>query len=105
MKVITKAVIIEDKKYVLIQDQNEKLKGIASYKDGIYYGTIPYAEIDEHGKMKRPLDGFDMCIQNTINEAIRQRLIQSKYISFIDSNPKATDEECCRKLMELFKKY
>lgn len=105
MKVITKAVVIEDKKYVLIQDQNEKLKGIASYKDGIYYGTIPYAEIDEHGKMKRPLDGFDMCIQNTINEAIRQRLIQIKFNEFKLNNPNATDEEVIKKLMELFDRY
>lgn len=105
MKVITKTVIIEDKKFVLVQDQNEKLKGIANYQDGIYYGTIPYAEIDEHGKMKRPLNGFEMCIQNTINEAIKQRLIQEKIKNFKLNNPNATDKEIIKKIMELQDKY
>lgn len=105
MKVITKTVTIEDKKFVLVQDQSEKLKGIADYQDGIYYGTIPYAELDEQGKLKRPLNGLEMCIQNTINEAIRQRLIQEKLKQFKANNPEATDKEIVNKVIELFDRY
>lgn len=51
MEVVTKCVVIENEKFVLIKDKSEKLTEF--YKNGEYYGTIPYAELDEHGKLKR----------------------------------------------------
>lgn len=53
MKVIVKKVVVENEYFVLIKDNSA---------NGEYYGTIPYSELDENGKMKRELNGNDMAI-------------------------------------------
>ena len=64
MKVLTKNVLIEDEEFVLITDE---------FKGRKYYGTIPYSEV-ENGRLKRRLNGFDMCICfESIGEAIEDR--------------------------------
>lgn len=101
MKVITKNVVIEGKEFVLIQDQNENFVRVASNQSKIYYGTIPYSELDEQGKLKRQLNGFDMCIGGTIDEALRRRLVNLKMQQYMNENPNATDEMICKKAMVL----
>lgn len=101
MKVITQHVIIEEKEFVLIQNQNENFIKVPNNQSKIYYGTIPYSDIDEHGKLKRPLNGFDMCIGDTPDEAIRRRLTNLKMLQYMNENPNATDEMICKKAMEL----
>ena len=65
MKVITRCVNIENKEFVLILDEHDGRK---------YFGTIPYTELDEKGKMKRTLNGFEMAISfNSIADAIERR--------------------------------
>lgn len=53
MKVVIKKVVIENEEFVLIKD---------NFASGVYYGTIPYNELDENGKLKRTLNGYDMAI-------------------------------------------
>ena len=53
MKVVVKKVVIENEEFVLIKDSS-------SY--GVYYGTIPYSELDENGNLKRRLCGYDMAV-------------------------------------------
>lgn len=53
MKVVVKKVVIENEEFVLIKDNSA---------NGTYYGTIPYCELDEKGKLKRTLNGYDMAI-------------------------------------------
>ena len=53
MKVLTRCVIFEDQKFALIKDQHE---------GRTFYGTIPYTELDENGRMKRELNGVQMRI-------------------------------------------
>ena len=53
MKVLTKLVEIENQKFVLIEDEVDGRK---------FYGTIPYSELDENGRMKRALNGFELCM-------------------------------------------
>ena len=67
MRVLTKCLQIQDKNFYLITDK--------SNVDGrVYYGTIPYTDVDENGKLKRVLCGFDMCISfKDINDAIKSR--------------------------------
>lgn len=65
MKVVTKSVIIENEEFVLIKDTDTNY--------GEYYGTIPYTELDEEGKMKRELNGFEICVEHTIAEALERR--------------------------------
>lgn len=66
MKVLTKCVSFENQEFVLIKD--------ISPKGEVYYGTIPFTEIDERGHLKRVLNGFDMEISfNSISEALDNR--------------------------------
>lgn len=65
MKVVTKSVMIENEEFVLIKDTDKNY--------GEYYGTIPYTELDEDGKMKRALNGFEICVERTIAEALERR--------------------------------
>lgn len=66
MKVITKRITIEDQDFVLIKDHDKNY--------GEFYGTIPYTELNEVGGMKRPLNGFEMCVSNNdVNDAIIRR--------------------------------
>lgn len=65
MKVVTKSVVIENEEFVLIKDTDKNY--------GEYYGTIPYTELDEEGKMKRELNGFEICVEHTIAEALERR--------------------------------
>ncbi len=53
MKVVVKRVVIENEEFALIKDTCER---------GVYYGTIPYSELDENGKLQRRLNGYDMAI-------------------------------------------
>lgn len=65
MKVLTKVVDIDNQEFVLIADTHDGRK---------YYGTIPYSELDESGRMKRALNGAQMCISfNSPAEAIDNR--------------------------------
>ena len=72
MKVIVKRVVIENEEFVLIRDNSEH---------GLYYGTIPYSELDENGKLKRQLNGYDMAIvfetaahvESAMYKAIKER--------------------------------
>lgn len=66
LKVMTKLVSIKDESFVLVQ--------IKRNDDGhIFYGTIPYTELDERGCMKRELNGLEMCLCDDIPHALIMR--------------------------------
>lgn len=65
MKVITRVVDIENKQFVLIFDEQNGQK---------FYGTIPYDELTASGCTKRALNGFEMCISDTIPGALERRM-------------------------------
>ena len=71
MKVITRSVEVENQEFVLIKDSTTD----SNNQHYTYYGTIPYTEI-ENGKMKRALNGHEMCIAYTISEALARRKAQ-----------------------------
>lgn len=80
MKVITRCVNIENEEFVLISDVHNGQK---------YYGTIPYTELTEDGRMKRTMNGAEMAIsfenaskalENRKRRVIQDRLID-KYIA------------------------
>ena len=50
MEVLTKCVDFENEKFVLFKDKKAGLPEY--YKNGEYYGTIPYTELDENGKLR-----------------------------------------------------
>lgn len=99
MEVITKCVVIENEKFVLIRDKKEDLP--ECYKNGEYYGTIPYAELDEHGKLKRQLNGFEIGIESSAGEALRYRMLQIRLKKFDEENPGASEEMRIKKIIEL----
>ena len=66
LQVMTKLVRIKEEKFVLVK--------ITRNDDGhIFYGTIPYTELNEKGCMKRKLNGFEMCLCDSIPQALIQR--------------------------------
>lgn len=99
MEVITKCVVIENEKFVLIRDKKEGLP--ECYKNGEYYGTIPYAELDEHGKLKRQLNGFEIGIEASAGEALRYRMLRIRLKKFDEENPRASEETRIKKIIEL----
>lgn len=101
MEVITKCVVIENEKFVLIRDKKEGLP--ECYKNGEYYGTIPYAELDENGNMKKALYGYQICMEQSAGEALRSRLIQIRLKKYTEANPNATEEMLIEKIAELTK--
>lgn len=77
MTVLTKYVYIEDEEFVLVRGM---------YQDQQYFGTIPYSEIDEEGKMRRELTGSDICISFlSAGEAIEKRKWQLRMKRFRSS--------------------
>ena len=99
MEVVTKCVVIENEKFVLIKDKKADLP--ENYKNGEYYGTIPYAELDEHGKLKRQLNGFEIGIESSAGEALRYRMLQIRLKKFDEENPGASEEMRIKKAIEL----
>ena len=66
LKVLTRLVNIHDEKFVLVQ--------LTRIDNGMkFIGTIPYTEIDEHGRMKRELNGFEMQLADDIPHALEHR--------------------------------
>lgn len=70
MKVITKDYMVEGRHFYVIASADDGY--------GAYYGTIPYECVDEHGKLTKRLDGFQMCIGKTIPEALERRSNECK---------------------------
>ena len=93
MEVITKCVVIENEKFVLIRDKKEGLP--ECYKNREYYGTIPYAELDEHG------NGFEIGIEASAGEALRYRMLRIRLKKFDEENPGASEETRIKKIIEL----
>lgn len=74
MKVLTKYVNLMGEEFVLISDSSE---------GKTFFGTIPYSELDSEGRMKRTLNGFEMCISfNSVAEALENRNNQIKVDRF-----------------------
>ena len=99
MEVLTKCVVIENEKFVLIRDKKEGLP--ECYKNGEYYGTIPYTELDENGKLKRQLNGFEIGIENSAEAALRYRWTQIQLKKFEKEHPEASKETRIKKIIEL----
>lgn len=75
MKVLTKCVNLMGEEFVLISDKSEEGE--------TYFATIPYSELDSEGRLKRRLNGFEMCLSfNTVAEALENRTNQIKVDRF-----------------------
>ena len=64
-KVKTRCVDIEGRSFVLMEytlDDNS-----------VMYGTIPYTELDEQGRVKRRLNGLEVCLAHSIPSALDLR--------------------------------
>lgn len=65
-------------------------------EQGVYVATIPYTELTEDGRMKRQLNGFQICIEflkdysdlgKTINAALKRRRNYILLNRFLDNHP------------------
>ena len=65
MKTVVKKVIIEGMDFAIVKEP--------AWGETHQYGTVPYSEVDENGRLKRVLNGFEMCVAATPKEAIERR--------------------------------
>lgn len=84
MRIITKHLKIEGKSFALVCEP---------HWGDLKYGTIPHDELDETGRLKRPLNGFEMCIARSIGEAIEKRELQIDVEKWMEEHPDADEQE------------
>lgn len=65
MKTVVKKVVIGGMDFALVREPE--------WGADHQYGTVPYSEVDEDGRLKRVLNGFEMCVAATPEEAIERR--------------------------------
>ena len=85
MKTIIKKLILVGECFALVQN--------SAWGKGLQYGTIPYSEIDEHGNLRRELNGFEMCVAATSKEAVESRRDSLLVRKWCDEHPDATEDE------------
>lgn len=102
MKVLTKNVNIENKEFVLVQSSDSKYHNKRE-NNNTFYGLIPYDEIDEQGRMKRALNGFEMGIADSISEAIENVRVGIKIDKWKAAHPKYTETELIEFISQLRK--
>lgn len=67
-----------------------------------FYGLIPYSEIDENGKMKRMLNGFEMGIADSIPEAIENMQYNVRILDWQKTNPGYSETELIAFIKEMW---
>ncbi len=102
MKVLTKNVNIENKEFVLVQSSDAKYHNKRE-NNNTFYGLIPYDEIDEQGRMKRALNGFEMGIADSISETIENVRDNVKIEKWKAAHPGYTEIEMIEFIKELWK--
>lgn len=102
MKVLTKNVCIENKEFVLVQSSDAKYHNKRE-NNNTFYGLIPYDEIDEQGRMKRALNGFEMGIADSISETIENVRDNVKIEKWKAAHPGYTEIEMIEFIKELWK--
>lgn len=101
MKVLTKRVTIEDKDFVLVQSSDPKYKNFIE-NNNTFYGLIPYTEIDEQGKMKRALNGFEMGIADSVPKAIENVQDNMRILKWKEENPQYSEMELIEFIKEMW---
>lgn len=84
MRIITKSIYCGGERFALVCEPSwGELK----------YGTIPYDELDEAGRLMRRLNGFQMCVARSISEAIDKREIRCELAHWMAAHPDADEQE------------
>ena len=86
MKVISRCLVIEDREFILFQnEQNGR----------IFYGTFPYGA-------RGSLNGLQMCISfDSVEDAIEERRIQVLTDIWRARNPEHTEEDLVKYVMSI----
>lgn len=96
METITKKVTIEGMNFALVKEP--------AWGADHQYGTVPYSEVDEDGRLKRVLNGFEMCVAATPEEAIERRedvLLARKWKA---EHPDATEIEEMKAIADIVRR-
>lgn len=102
MKVVTKHLLLDGEDFAIVEGYTNGAR-IAHY-----YGTINYKDIDENGKLRRPLNGHDMCIaadgcllgheRATVADAIEERRRRIEFDKKAEKYIKAGYPEHCARI-------
>lgn len=96
MKTAIKKVTIMGMDFALVQDPE--------WDEGSRYGTVPYSEVGADGRLKRVLNGFEMCCAATIEKAIEHRediLLARRWKA---EHPNATEVEEMNAIAEIVRR-
>ena len=96
MKTVIKKVIIEGMDFALVHEPE--------WGADHQYGTVPYSEVDEEGRLKRVLNGFEMCVAATPEKAIESRedvLLARKWKA---EHPDATEIEELKAIADIVRR-
>ena len=96
MKTVIKKVTIMGMDFALVQNPE--------WGESNQYGTVPYSEVDENGRLKRVLNGFEMCCSSTPEKAIERRediLLARKWKA---EHPNATEVEEMNAIAEIVRR-
>ena len=84
MTVITKHFVVDGHSYALVR---EPCWG------KLQYGTVPRELIDSTGRLTRRLNGMEMCVAETIADAMEKRRIEVAVSEWRKKHPLATNEQ------------
>lgn len=96
MKTVVKKIVIEGMDFALVREPE--------WGADHQYGTVPYSEVDEDGRLKRTLNGFQMCCAATIEKAIELRedvLLARKWKA---EHPNATEADEINAVAEIVRR-
>lgn len=92
MTIVTKELIIEGESFVLVREPEWGKQ---------QYGTIPYSEIGDDGKLKRVLNGLQMCVADSVVNAIECRTDIILTRRWAEAHPDATYDEKLEAVMDI----
>lgn len=99
MKVITENLVIMGKSFVLIEDEQDvSIHGLTVSKH--FFGTIPHSALDSNGRMKRAMNGAEMCNGIDAKSAIHLREMEIKAENWKMEHPNYTMDEFIRYLWQ-----
>lgn len=96
MKTVVKKVVIEGMDFALVREPE--------WGADHQYGTVPYSEVDEDGRLKRVLNRFEMYVAATPEEAIERREDVLLALKWKAEHPGATEIEEMKAVADIIRR-
>lgn len=101
MKIVTKRVLIENEKFVLISFDARLDEEKEWYGDRIY-ALVNYEHLDANGCLNKPLTGGEMSFSGSPAESIERKHNDIKARKWRNAHPGYTDQELMQYILTLY---